>query len=62
MTIAFDSDAPAAAGERAKVYADAAKGRFLVAGAHLPFPGLGHLRCRWQGLGMGAGRTTTTVR
>jgi len=32
-----------------KAYADAAKGRFLVAGAHLPFPGIGHLRSEGKG-------------
>ena len=44
ITIAFDSDSKAAAVQRKKAYADAAKGGFLVAGAHLPFPGIGHLR------------------
>ena len=49
VTIAFDTDSTAAAGQRAKAYADAAKGRFLVAGAHLPFPGMGHLRADGKG-------------
>jgi glyoxylase-like metal-dependent hydrolase (beta-lactamase superfamily II) len=49
VTIAFDTDSPAAARERAKAYADAAKGRYLVAGAHLPFPGIGHLRADGKG-------------
>jgi glyoxylase-like metal-dependent hydrolase (beta-lactamase superfamily II) len=49
VTIAFDTDSPAAAGQRAKAYADAAQGRFLVAGAHLPFPGIGHLRSEGKG-------------
>jgi glyoxylase-like metal-dependent hydrolase (beta-lactamase superfamily II) len=49
VTIAFDTDSPAAAGQRAKAYADAAQGRFLIAGAHLPFPGIGHLRGEGKG-------------
>ena len=56
ITIAFDTDSKAAAEQRAKAYADAAQGRYLVAGAHLPFPGIGHIRGRRQGLCMGAGR------
>ena len=44
VTIAFDSDASQAASERTKAYADAARARYLVAGAHLPFPGIGHVR------------------
>jgi glyoxylase-like metal-dependent hydrolase (beta-lactamase superfamily II) len=44
VTIQFDSDPKAAAGERAKAFADAAKGGYFVAVAHLPFPGLGQLR------------------
>ena len=49
ITIAFDSDSKAAAVQRKKAYADAAKGGFLVAGAHLPFPGIGHLRAEGKG-------------
>ncbi|MEP6739800.1 MAG: MBL fold metallo-hydrolase [Caldimonas sp.] len=49
VTIAFDTDSPAAAAQRAKAYADAAQGRFLVAGAHLPFPGIGHIRADGKG-------------
>jgi glyoxylase-like metal-dependent hydrolase (beta-lactamase superfamily II) len=49
VTIAFDTDSPAAAGQRAKAYADAAQGRFLVAAAHLPFPGIGHIRSEGKG-------------
>ena len=44
VTIVFDSNAPEAARERGKAYADAAQGAYLVAGAHLPFPGIGHVR------------------
>lgn len=49
VTIAFDTDSPAAAAQRAKAYADAVQGRYLVAGAHLPFPGIGHLRADGKG-------------
>ena len=49
VTIAFDTDSAAAAAQRAKAYADAAQGRFLVAAAHLPFPGIGHLRSEGKG-------------
>jgi len=44
VTIQFDTDAKAAAAERKKAYADAAKNGYWVAGAHLAFPGIGHLR------------------
>ncbi|MFI4891302.1 MAG: MBL fold metallo-hydrolase [Steroidobacterales bacterium] len=44
VTIGFDSDSAAAKAQRAKVFADAAAHGTLVGGAHLPFPGLGHLR------------------
>ena len=51
VTIAFDSDAKAAAASRATVFGVAAKDGALVAAAHLQFPGLGHLRAArksWQ--------------
>lgn len=44
VTIQFDSDSKAAAVERKKAYADAARHGYWVAAAHLPFPGVGHLR------------------
>ena len=44
VTISFDTDSRLAAVQRKGAYADAAKGRYLVAGAHLPFPGIGHIR------------------
>lgn len=44
VTIAFDSDASQAASERGKEFADVAAQGSLIAGAHLPFPGLGHVR------------------
>ena len=49
VTIAFDVDSPAAASQRIKAYADAAAGRYLVAGSHLPFPGIGHVRADGKG-------------
>lgn len=44
VTIALDVDPKAAMESRARLLAAAAKERWLVAAAHLPFPGLGHLR------------------
>ena len=44
VTIKFDSETKAAAKERAKAYADAAKNGYLVAGSHLAFPGMGYVR------------------
>jgi glyoxylase-like metal-dependent hydrolase (beta-lactamase superfamily II) len=49
VTISFDVDSKPAAMERKKAYADAAKGRYLVGSAHLPFPGLGHVRAEGKG-------------
>ena len=51
VTIAFDSDAKAAALSRTAVFKMAAKDGALVGAAHLQFPGLGHLRAAgpsWQ--------------
>jgi glyoxylase-like metal-dependent hydrolase (beta-lactamase superfamily II) len=44
VTIAFDSDPKQAAAQRKKAFAEAARQGHLVGAAHLPFPGLGHLR------------------
>ena len=44
VTIQFDTDSKAAAAQRKKAYADAAKQGYWVAAAHLSFPGIGHLR------------------
>ena len=49
MTIEFDTDSKMAAAQRKKVYADGAKQRFWLAVAHLPFPGIGHIRAEGQG-------------
>ncbi|MEO6565914.1 MAG: MBL fold metallo-hydrolase [Casimicrobiaceae bacterium] len=44
VTIEFDTDPKAAAAQRKKMYADSAKQGFWLAVAHLPFPGIGHIR------------------
>jgi glyoxylase-like metal-dependent hydrolase (beta-lactamase superfamily II) len=49
VTIQFDTDAKAAAVQRKKAYADAARHDYWVAGAHLAFPGIGHVRAERKG-------------
>jgi glyoxylase-like metal-dependent hydrolase (beta-lactamase superfamily II) len=49
VTIAFDNDENAARAARLKEFAAAAKAGALVGGAHLQFPGLGHLRAEGKG-------------
>jgi glyoxylase-like metal-dependent hydrolase (beta-lactamase superfamily II) len=49
VTIQFDTDPVAAALQRKKVYADGARQGFWLAVAHLPFPGLGHIRADGSG-------------
>ncbi|GHT91937.1 MBL fold metallo-hydrolase [Betaproteobacteria bacterium] len=49
VSFEFDSDRPQAVATRKKVLADAAKNRLIVAGAHLPFPGIGHVRAEKKG-------------
>jgi glyoxylase-like metal-dependent hydrolase (beta-lactamase superfamily II) len=49
VTIQFDVDSKAAAAQRAKAYAEAAKQGYWVAIAHVSFPGLGHLRANGKG-------------
>ena len=44
VTIQFDSNPNQALQERLQAFNDAADGGFLAAGAHLPFPGIGHVR------------------
>lgn len=48
-TIVFDVDQKAAAMTRKAAFADAAKGRYWIAGAHIPYPGVGHLRMDGDG-------------
>jgi glyoxylase-like metal-dependent hydrolase (beta-lactamase superfamily II) len=44
VTINFDVDSPAARAQREKALADAAAGGYWVGVAHVPFPGIGHVR------------------
>lgn len=44
VTIQFDTDPRSAAMQRRRVYADSAAKRDWLAVAHLPFPGVGHIR------------------
>ncbi len=44
ITIAYDSDEAAAVVSRRKVFDLACSNRWWIGAAHLPFPGLGHLR------------------
>jgi glyoxylase-like metal-dependent hydrolase (beta-lactamase superfamily II) len=48
-TIEFDRDPRAAAARRAKAFAEAASKGYWVAGEHLSFPGIGHLRAQGEG-------------
>ena len=49
VTIEFDTDPKMAAVQRKKIYAEGAKQRYWLAVAHLPFPGIGHIRAEGQG-------------
>ena len=49
VSLQYDIDLPAAMEQRKKVFADAAEHRYWVGGAHLPFPGIGHLRTNGSG-------------
>lgn len=44
VTIAYDSNQPEARATRLKILAWVARDKILVAGAHIAFPGLGHVR------------------
>lgn len=44
VSIEFDTDQKQAVATRKRIFALAAKEKLLVAGMHLPFPGLGHVR------------------
>jgi glyoxylase-like metal-dependent hydrolase (beta-lactamase superfamily II) len=50
-TIRFDTDSPAARAQREKALADAAAGGYWVGIAHVPFPGIGHVRAESKGYG-----------
>jgi glyoxylase-like metal-dependent hydrolase (beta-lactamase superfamily II) len=49
ITIAFDTDQPAAAKARAHVFSELASNGTLVAVSHFSFPGIGHLRKAGKG-------------
>lgn len=49
VTINFDSDKKAAAAARKKAFDAAAKGGYLIGGAHLQFPGVGYLATAGKG-------------
>ncbi|XYJ09263.1 MBL fold metallo-hydrolase [Telluria sp. B2] len=49
VTIGFDGDQKAAAAARRKLFDLAARDGALIGGAHLQFPGLGHLRTEGKG-------------
>jgi glyoxylase-like metal-dependent hydrolase (beta-lactamase superfamily II) len=49
VTIQFDTDPKAAAKRRQAAYAEAARQGYLVAGAHLSFPGIGRVRAEGKG-------------
>ncbi len=49
VTIKFDTDSKAAAVQRKKAYAEAAKQGYLVGSAHISFPGIGRLRTEGKG-------------
>jgi glyoxylase-like metal-dependent hydrolase (beta-lactamase superfamily II) len=49
VTIQFDTDSKAAASQRKKAYADAARNGYMIGATHLSFPGLGHLRAAGSG-------------
>ncbi|WP_242463309.1 MBL fold metallo-hydrolase [Rhodocyclus tenuis] len=48
VTMEFDTDQKQAAETRRRIFAQTAADKALVAGAHLPFPGLGHVRAEAQ--------------
>ncbi|TQI79890.1 glyoxylase-like metal-dependent hydrolase (beta-lactamase superfamily II) [Serratia fonticola] len=49
VAIDFDTDTKQAIATRQKVFADAAENKLWIGGAHLPFPGLGHVRTEGKG-------------
>lgn len=49
VAIQFDTDGKSAVAQRKKAFTEAVKQGYLVAGAHLPFPGIGHVRKQGRG-------------
>jgi glyoxylase-like metal-dependent hydrolase (beta-lactamase superfamily II) len=48
-SVQFDTDTKTAAAERKKAFADAARQGYMIGGAHLAYPGLGHIRAEGSG-------------
>jgi glyoxylase-like metal-dependent hydrolase (beta-lactamase superfamily II) len=62
IAIDFDVDSKIASATRRRAFADAAEQGYWVAGAHLPFPGIGHVRAdgtdyEWVPMNYKAGTT-----
>jgi len=49
VAIEFDSDPKQAVVARKRIFAQAAREKLMVAGMHLPFPGIGHVRREAKG-------------
>jgi glyoxylase-like metal-dependent hydrolase (beta-lactamase superfamily II) len=49
LTDSYDADPAAGTAQREKIFAEVAEHRYWVAGAHLSFPGIGHLRSTGTG-------------
>jgi len=49
VTIVFDENPAQTAAQRPRAYRDAAREKYFVAAAHLPFPGIGHVRAETTG-------------
>jgi glyoxylase-like metal-dependent hydrolase (beta-lactamase superfamily II) len=49
VSIRFDNDSGEAVAARKKAFLDASDSRYWVAGAHIPFPGIGHVRAAGSG-------------
>jgi glyoxylase-like metal-dependent hydrolase (beta-lactamase superfamily II) len=49
VTIVFDSDSKQAMAARKALFADAAKGGYMIGAAHIAFPGIGRLRAQGKG-------------
>jgi glyoxylase-like metal-dependent hydrolase (beta-lactamase superfamily II) len=49
IAIGYDSDPKSAVITRKRVFDEAVKGKYLVAGSHLSFPGVGHIKANGNG-------------
>lgn len=49
IAISYDSDPKVAVSTRRRIFDDAVKGKYLVAGSHLSFPGVGHIKANGKG-------------